>query len=90
MNLELNKKTPKTIICPICHNKIFFCDNIICNDCSLHNDFKECGFDKCKCFKNAVILELYSQVIQLKIENSTLTEEKLYLSDLMYDELRKK
>ena len=75
------KEIPKFIICPVCNSKVLLCEDIQCDDC-INEDHKTCGFIECNCFSTDIILELHSQVTQLKIENSTLTEQ-LYLAKSM-------
>ena len=70
-----NKLTPKFIVCPLCNRKKPFCEDLQCDDCT-HENTIVCGYvTTCKCFESDVILELHCQLIQSKIENSTLLEE---------------
>ena len=72
--------TPEFIICPVCNSKILFCENLQCDDC-IHGNHETCGFTRCNCFKNDIILELYAQVIQLKIENSKLVTSLCHIDE---------
>ena len=76
--------TPEFIICPVCNSKVLFCKDLQCEDC-LYGDHKTCGFTDCNCFKNDIILELHSQVIQLKIENSKLVTSVCRIDECDYN-----
>jgi len=66
-------------MCPLCNRILIACSDITCSSCIYEN--KDCA-DECDCLLENVIIELYSQLIQSKIENSKLLEELTYLFPL--------
>lgn len=72
------------IFCPICKLPIFNCVGTPPMECNMEHcvDFFQCQKYtdiNCKCDKKDVIFILNSTIIQLQIENSSLTNEETFL-----------